>query len=374
MSRRSSRAPPKKTVTVSPSVKLGIESLVEGNEATIASMLSLGAGATALQCVAGLIDCMGVNNLNPEALLARFFDCSLLATYCKSSLGKSPNGNTAVLASRIAAQWSRPTFVPLRAAEAVDMVASEAGAAPAASNADGGLAATSAGLRALVQMHVSGAYPIELGGVWIRVNRLEPLNVDVLPVFTQSPHKDTVDSAAYTLYQRLVVDDSDDCSETEDRLTRLQDHGFASPAAAIAKLARDAAKTKSLGVTANHPAAWENGEILGDMWAGWLKGATWKSLKGTFVRCHEVPTMINKINKAVHVRGSCLSFRNISSQAPTDPDFCESLGVEFKHDPKGIQSKEFLAEFVKVWSVGDPALDETSATALLAVAIGRKSA
>jgi hypothetical protein len=228
MSRRSSRAPPKKTVTVSPSVKLGIESLVEGNEATIASMLSLGAGATALQCVAGLIDCMGVNNLNPEALLARFFDSSLLATYCKSSLGKSPNGNTAVLASRIAAQWSRPTFVPLRAAEAVDMAASEAGAAPApaASNADGGLAATSAGLRALVQMHVSGAYPIELGGVWIRVNRLEPLNVDVLPVFTQSPHKDTVDSAAYTLYQRLVVDDSDDCSETEDRLTRLRTTGL----------------------------------------------------------------------------------------------------------------------------------------------------
>jgi len=60
-----------------------------------------------------LTDCMAMNNLSAEALLARFFHVDLLRKYCEERLGQSGKGNEATLAARIARAWSKPNFQPL---------------------------------------------------------------------------------------------------------------------------------------------------------------------------------------------------------------------------------------------------------------------
>eukprot|EP00976_Prorocentrum_cordatum_P024892 506298-Prorocentrum_minimum.AAC.4 len=50
------------------------------------------------------VQVMNQQNLNPEGLLARFFSMQMLSAYAKE-LGKSPKGNTAVLAARISSHW-----------------------------------------------------------------------------------------------------------------------------------------------------------------------------------------------------------------------------------------------------------------------------
>jgi len=60
-----------------------------------------------------LTDCMAMNNLSAEALLARFFHVGLLRSYCEDRLGVSSKGNEATLAARIARAWSKPNFEPL---------------------------------------------------------------------------------------------------------------------------------------------------------------------------------------------------------------------------------------------------------------------
>ena len=105
MSRRARSAP---KVAVAASVRLGLESIVEGNEATIQSMLSLG---DEKPIVDGLIDCMGVNSLSAEMLMANYFSVELLGSYCKR-LDKSEKGGAATLAERIAREWAKPSFKP----------------------------------------------------------------------------------------------------------------------------------------------------------------------------------------------------------------------------------------------------------------------
>ena len=118
MSRRSRRAP-KKAASLPAGVTTGLGSLVEGNESIIASMLSVDdlpkdtTDAQAKKLITSLTDCMSVNNLSAEALLARFFDASMLRSYCESRLGVSGKGNEATLAARIAKAWSKPDFEPL---------------------------------------------------------------------------------------------------------------------------------------------------------------------------------------------------------------------------------------------------------------------
>jgi hypothetical protein len=121
MSRRSRRAP-KKAASLPGGITTGLGSLVEGNESIIASMLSVddlpkdtadAKAKTILKLVTSLTDCMAVNNLSAEALLARFFDASVLRSYCESRLGVSGKGNEATLAARIAKAWSKPDFEPL---------------------------------------------------------------------------------------------------------------------------------------------------------------------------------------------------------------------------------------------------------------------
>lgn len=60
-----------------------------------------------------LTDCMTMNNLSVEALLARFFHVDLLRKYCEDRLDVSSKGNEATLAARIARAWSKPNFEPL---------------------------------------------------------------------------------------------------------------------------------------------------------------------------------------------------------------------------------------------------------------------
>ena len=117
-SRRSSRRAPKKAAASLPAgVLTGLGSLVEGNEHLIAKMLSVSdlpeSTSEAQTLKSALTDCMAMNCLSAEALLARFFDASVLRKYCEDRLGVSGKGNEATLAARIARAWAKPDFEPL---------------------------------------------------------------------------------------------------------------------------------------------------------------------------------------------------------------------------------------------------------------------
>ena len=131
MSRRTTRRAPKKALSLPPGVSTGLISLIENNESTIASMLSVDVSKdssnsknddddTKEKIKEALKDCMSVNNLSAETLLARFFDVSVLRTYSETRLGKSGKGNEATLAARIAKAWSDPKFEPLPLAAVED--------------------------------------------------------------------------------------------------------------------------------------------------------------------------------------------------------------------------------------------------------------
>jgi hypothetical protein len=129
------------------SIQRGLESLAEGNESYIAKMLSIDitavgldkdiAGTSTITCTNtnastsakaspdnddpstyaiilkisnALQDCMSMNNLTPEMLLARFFDDAVLSVYSKNVLGKSGKGSAAILAARITKEWSKDSF------------------------------------------------------------------------------------------------------------------------------------------------------------------------------------------------------------------------------------------------------------------------
>ena len=118
-SRRTSRRAPKKAAASLPAgVLAGLSSLVEGNESTIAQMLSVtdlpsDRAEAQTQLQTSLTDCMAMNDLSAEALLARFFDSSVLSRYCQDRLGVSGKGNEATLAARIARAWAKLDFEPL---------------------------------------------------------------------------------------------------------------------------------------------------------------------------------------------------------------------------------------------------------------------
>ncbi len=103
-SRRPSRKRSKPSAKVKPSVYLGLQDFVDGNEDTIASMLSVESSS---DLVAALLSVMGINSLSTEQLLARFFNKQMLATYSSSKLQLSAKGSESVLAARIAKSWSK---------------------------------------------------------------------------------------------------------------------------------------------------------------------------------------------------------------------------------------------------------------------------
>mmetsp|Transcript_1096 Transcript_1096/g.1188 ORF Transcript_1096/g.1188 Transcript_1096/m.1188 type:complete len:160 (+) Transcript_1096:63-542(+) len=116
--RRSSRRQrsEKKRVDIPASLKVGLISLVTGNERLVANMLDFeldegkDTSAAVEILVSKLGDCLQVNNLNAEGLLARFFDSEVLSKYCIEVLGKSGKGKEPVLAARIAREWAKPGF------------------------------------------------------------------------------------------------------------------------------------------------------------------------------------------------------------------------------------------------------------------------
>ena len=121
MSRRSqrSRSASKDTrKAIPPSIRRGLESLVENNESYVSKILSSSSQTTKTsqelrqRLVNDLEDCMRVNNLSAEMLLARFFDASILSEYSQTILGKSGKGSEATLAARISREWSKPNFSP----------------------------------------------------------------------------------------------------------------------------------------------------------------------------------------------------------------------------------------------------------------------
>ena len=114
MTSRTKRLAKAKRLTLPENVIRGLQSLVGGNANLIISMLDVEKGSSETVLVDKLIDCMSVNNLSAEMLLARFFDASVLGQYCTDCLGKSSKGSSSTLASRIAREWSRPTFTPIK--------------------------------------------------------------------------------------------------------------------------------------------------------------------------------------------------------------------------------------------------------------------
>ena len=106
-------------------VSKGLRSLISGNEREIASMLDLPASPSKSEAKVsdeiyqGLVAVMSVNSLSAEGLLAQWFRQELLAAYAQR-IGKSPKGNPATLAARIATAWSKPTFQPPVAAVSVE--------------------------------------------------------------------------------------------------------------------------------------------------------------------------------------------------------------------------------------------------------------
>jgi hypothetical protein len=89
--------------------------MVEGNEAYISKLLSLNepedgcvSRTTNIERIAdSLVDCMTMNNLSAEMLLARFFDKSVLSVYSQNILKKSGKGSALQLSARIAKEWQR---------------------------------------------------------------------------------------------------------------------------------------------------------------------------------------------------------------------------------------------------------------------------
>ena len=402
MARRSSRSVPTKSVAISPSVMRGLASLVEGNEGVVASMLSLAADdRDSAACVAKLADCMGVNNLSAEALLARFFDSALLGEYCAARLGKSAKGNAATLAARIAREWAKPAFAPLSgggggggggSAATKEPPAKRArkegggsssgggGGASSGSSGDGagagggaaGAAAAAAALSpgaaavlAATTAAASGGCPIELDSLWLMVGTKAPFSANLLPVLRGAAATAEAgsgnypaESAAYKLYKSLAIDDSDGCDETSPALFALQ-ASCKSPAAAIEQLA--------LRSGAAAAAAFPGGAAaLGKVWAKWLKGASWKALAGDFPRAHELPNMVPKALAGGGGGGGGVRVQRYCGYLPTHPDFVESLGMEFEGDEDGSVSKGFAAQFVKVWGEGEGAPSAAAVGALVA--------
>ena len=380
----------------------GLASLVEGNEGVVASMLSLAAGdRDSAACVAKLVDCMGVNNLSAEALLARFFDGALLGEYCAARLCKSAKGNAATLAARIAREWAKPAFAPVsgggggggsaatkeppaKRARKEGGGSSSGGGASSGSSGDsagaagGGAAAAAdaaaaaalspgaAAVLAATTTAASGGCPIELDSLWLMVGTKSPFSANLLPVLRGAAATAEAgngnypaESAAYKLYKSLAIDDSDGCDETSPALFALQ-ASCKSPAAAIEQLA--------LRSGAAAAAAFPGGAAgLGKVWAKWLKGASWKALAGNFPRAHELPNMVPKaLAGGGGGGGGGVRVQRYCGYLPTHPDFVESLGMEFEGDEDGSVSKGFAAQFVKVWGEGEGAPSAAVVGALVA--------
>lgn len=106
----------KRAASIPPSIRAGLESLAEGNAPYITKMLSLDLtkkgdeeNSTIEHTITeAVLNCMTMNNLSAEMLLARFFDAAILSSYSMHKLHKSGKGSSSTLAARIVKEWSKP--------------------------------------------------------------------------------------------------------------------------------------------------------------------------------------------------------------------------------------------------------------------------
>jgi hypothetical protein len=91
------------------SVRVGLTSLIQGNERAIASMLDMPSVSEPPSLLKALAGVMSVNSLSAEGLLAQWFGEEMLGCYA-ARIGKSGKGNAATLAARISGAWGRPDF------------------------------------------------------------------------------------------------------------------------------------------------------------------------------------------------------------------------------------------------------------------------
>ena len=119
--RKTSSSPASNRGRISPSIRNGLQSIVEGNEAYVSKLLSLKEPQdnvshhtlSTQRITDSLVDCMTMNNLSPEMILSQFFDSSVLSVYSENVLKKSGKGSALQLSARIAKEWQRDGIVSL---------------------------------------------------------------------------------------------------------------------------------------------------------------------------------------------------------------------------------------------------------------------
>jgi hypothetical protein len=333
MSRRSNREK-KRAPGVAPSIQAGLKSFTEGNEALLEEMLAESSGKTPLE---KLLNCMHVNSLSAEMVLARFFDKSVLSEYAVLRLGKSGKGSASTLAARIAGEWAKPSFVPQplasKAAIEAEPLSTKKRKAVANTPAPGGMVEA---VEMAVKAADQGDYPLELDSIWLCVLSLEQSRANLMPLLkaTQGGVNSFTEKRAYKKYCQVIVDDSDGCNETNDAFMSLQ-RAHKTPSAAIPDFVARA-------VAAGTISADDSNDFV-RMWSCWLKGYRWSALSGEFVRAHEIP---NCAEKSLPMKKG-LTLARYTWTSPSEADFTESLGMECK-DRK--TDAAFRNSFVKVWA------------------------
>jgi|TARA_B110000211_G_scaffold157786_1_gene178616 hypothetical protein len=122
-----------KRAVLTGSEREGLLSFIAGNEKQIGRMLDLPRGAVPSreELLVKLQEVMGVSTLSTEALLARFFESTVLSAYAKRA-ELSGNGSTSVLAARIAKVWRKGGFeMPVEACAGKKRKGGEAAASSA---------------------------------------------------------------------------------------------------------------------------------------------------------------------------------------------------------------------------------------------------
>ena len=367
-SRRSGRERKAGKASVAPSVLVGLQSLVEGeNEAVFSEMLSESAGDT---LVDKWLSCMHVNGLSYEMLLVSYVDVGLLSEYCSTRLGKSGKGGASTLAARIAREWAKPAFRPLpvapagsskrKPAEDAEPKKAEKKEKQEKKKQEKETAADAPpelveAVKAALEAADQGDYPAELDSLWLCVLSVTNPRANLMPLLADGKLTET---SAYKLYSSVLIDDSDYCNETSDDFLDLQ-RSFKTPAAAVPETVARAVRSGKV------PS--DSAPRFSRLWAAWLKGARWGSLAGEFVRAHEIQEIAEK---SLPTKQGLLSLVPYNCVKPAAPGFLETLGLECEN---AEHERAFADAFVRVWA-RDGSVGRADVGGLVATACQRQRA
>ena len=353
---------------MAPSVLVGLQSLVEGeNEAVFSEMLSESAGDT---LVDKWLSCMHVNGLSYEMLLVSYVDVGLLSEYCSTRLGKSGKGGASTLAARIAREWAKPAFRPLpvapagsskrKPAEDAEPKKAEKKEKQEKKKQEKETAADAPpelveAVKAALEAADQGDYPAELDSLWLCVLSVTNPRANLMPLLADGKLTET---SAYKLYSSVLIDDSDYCNETSDDFLDLQ-RSFKTPAAAVPETVARAVRSGKV------PS--DSAPRFSRLWAAWLKGARWGSLAGEFVRAHEIQEIAEK---SLPTKQGLLSLVPYNCVKPAAPGFLETLGLECEN---AEHERAFADAFVRVWA-RDGSVGRADVGGLVATACQRQRA